>query len=187
MTDRTGHIEDELLVLRCQGGDSEAFDALVRRWHARLWRHALRLTGSPEAAGDVVQETWAGVIRGLASLRIPSTFPGWVYRIATNKSRDWLRKQVRDRRLEGALTERGAPEPSNGASFSKAEATLEEALQELPGESRALLDLYYVQGFDVREVAEILSVPPGTVKSRLARVREALRRRMEDLSDAERR
>lgn len=180
MTDRLEQIEDEVLVLKCQGGDADAFDALVRRWHQRLWRHAFRLTGNAEAAGDVVQETWAGVMRGLGALRIPSTFPGWVYRIATNKSRDWQRNRARQTRLEDALSRQDRAQPLCSVD-SKEGASLEQAIEGLAGESRALLELYYVQGFDVREIAEILSVAPGTIKSRLARVRQALRQRMEEL------
>ena len=80
-------LNDELLVLRCQEGDAEAFELLVGRWQRQLWRHAWRLTGDEGTAWDVVQETWIGISRGIARLADASAFPAWAYQIVSNKCR----------------------------------------------------------------------------------------------------
>ena len=76
-------LNDELLVLRCQEGDAEAFELLVGRWQRRLWRHAWRLTGDESTAWDAVQETWVGISRGISRLVDPAVFSAWAYRIVT--------------------------------------------------------------------------------------------------------
>ena len=86
---------DELLVLRCQEGDAEAFETLVGRWQERLWRHAWRLTGNESAAWDVLQEAWIGISQGMSRLTDAAAFPAWVYRIISNKCRDWARREHR--------------------------------------------------------------------------------------------
>ena len=83
---------NDLLVLRCQGGDGDALEALARAWHPRLLRHAFRLTGQADAAAEVAQEAWMAIVRGLGRLRDPAVFRGWAYRIVANKSRDWVRR-----------------------------------------------------------------------------------------------
>jgi len=72
-------LNDELLVLRCQEGDAEAFELLVGRWQGRLWRHAWRLTGDENAAWDAVQETWVGISRGIVRRADAAAFPAWAY------------------------------------------------------------------------------------------------------------
>ncbi|MGO9112495.1 MAG: RNA polymerase sigma factor [Thermoguttaceae bacterium] len=80
-------LNDELLVLRCQEGDTEAFELLVARWQQRLWRHAWRLTGNESAAWDVLQEAWIGISRGINRLVDAAAFPAWAYQIISNKCR----------------------------------------------------------------------------------------------------
>src|SRR5512145_1583590 len=87
-------IQDELLVLRCQGGESEALHKLVSRWHPRLRRLAERRTADPEAAKDLVQDAWLAIVRGLRRLDDPSRFRVWAYRIVTNKCADWVRRRA---------------------------------------------------------------------------------------------
>ena len=83
---------DEYLVSLSQAGSTEALDGLARRWTPRLLRYAARVLGgsgdAAESAGDVVQDTWVGVIRGLRGLRDPAQFPAWIYGIATRKCAD---------------------------------------------------------------------------------------------------
>ncbi len=77
-------IHDELLVLRCQSGETEAMEELIGNWQPRLWRHAKRLTGRRDAAWDVLQETLLAIVRSLHRLDDPALFRTWAYRIATN-------------------------------------------------------------------------------------------------------
>jgi RNA polymerase sigma-70 factor (ECF subfamily) len=160
-------ITDELLVLWCQEGDADAFEALVERWQERLWRHAWRLTNQEDAAWDVLQETWIIVSRDIRRLEDAAAFRSWVYRIASNKCHDWVRRQGRRRRADEAYSERFRETDDRASGASRQAATLDEALSRLPGSDRAILALRYMEGFDTSEIAEILRVPAGTVKSRL--------------------
>ena len=172
-------ITDELLVLRCQQGDAGAFEELVGRWQQRLWRHAWRLTADEDAAWDVLQEAWIAISRGLGRLADAAAFRGWAYRILSNKCRDWVRRESRQRRAAEAYSDRMHGQDRELADARQQSANLKEALARLPGRDRAILSLRYEEGFDTAEIAEILGVPPGTVKSRLHYARERLRKYLE--------
>ncbi|MHC4591974.1 MAG: RNA polymerase sigma factor [Planctomycetota bacterium] len=147
---------DELLVLRCQEGDREAFDELVARWQRRLWRQAHR---------------W---------LEDVATFPRWAFRIVNNKCADWIRKEQRRRGLSESASAGNRNTQVQAAGRSGRSGSLKEALERLPADRRALLSLRYVEGFDVGELADILGIPEGTVKSRLYHARAQLRQLMEE-------
>jgi len=177
-------IYEELLVLRSQEGDPAAFEELVRRWQGRLWRHACRLTGSEDAAWDVVQDTWVAVAGGIARLQDAAAFRAWAYRIVSNKSRDWVRRQARRRRLaeDYGQMQRAAGSGDPDAACERCSA-LREALARLPGKDRAILSLQYEEGFGVADIVEILGIPEGTVKSRIHYAKVRLRRLFEEISD----
>lgn len=170
MFDRKAQIENEALVLACRTGNRAAFQELARRWQEPLWRHALRLTGHQEAAWDVLQETWMDVAQGIMRLRDPTTFRAWVYRVATRRAMDWHRsRHGQPSDLEDIEPSENAPEPTD------AEDAVRQALARLSGTQRVVMSLHYLEGCDVAEVAEILGIAPGTVKSRLHHAREKLR------------
>jgi RNA polymerase sigma-70 factor (ECF subfamily) len=178
---RQEHLLDEILVLRCQAGDAPAFERLAGRWQARLWQHALRLTGRREAASDVAQETWLAIAQGLGRLHDPAAFRGWAYRIVTLRAADWQRRSGRE---EAALPVNGtelahvannASSANHSSSDNGAVEALRAALRRLPRDRRALLSLRYFEDFDLAEIAEILGIPQGTVKSRLHHARSELR------------
>ncbi len=174
---------DELLVLRCQEGDAAAFDALVGRWQERLWRHAWRLTGRPDAAWDAIQEAWITVSRDIRGLKDAAAFPAWAYRITSNRCHDWIRKERRRRRADEAYAEQADRVENETRGAHQRWRDLEEALAQLAGSDRAILSLRYEEDFTVAEIAEILQIPQGTVKSRLHYARERLRQYLEDSSD----
>ncbi len=173
-------INDELLVLRCQEGDSAALELLVGRWQERLWRHAWRLTGDEDAAWDVLQEAWIGISRGLGRLDDAAAFPTWAYQIVSHKCRDWIRREQRRRRTVEDYSDQVQQAQQQAADAHEQSANLKEALAKLPGRDRAILSLRYEEGFDTAEIAEILHVPVGTVKSRLHYARERLRKYLEE-------
>ena len=152
---------DEILVMDCQNGSSQALDLLVARWQERLWRYACRLTGSSEAAWEVTQESWLGIIRGLRRLNDPARFRPWVYRIVTNKAHDWIKRSAK----QGPLQPEDIP-ASRTHDERRAHETstdLEAILRRLPQRSRTVLTLHYLEGFGLAEVARILHIPRGTV------------------------
>ncbi len=112
------------------------------------------------------------VTKGISKLEDPGAFRCWAYTIVSRKAADWLRGR-RVREAEGPLTEEHLAAPP-AASENGAVGLLREALRRLPGERRALINLRYVEGFEIREMAEILGVPEGTVKSRLHSARQQL-------------
>lgn len=178
-------IYEELLVLRSQDGDRKALEELVGRWQDRFVRAASRLTGEREAARDVVQEAWLAIVRGLGRLDDPARFGPWAHRIVRNKAIDWVRGQGRRRQMDGDLAEAAPSERSGSPSAGDRSGrdALVEALRSLSAGRRVLLSLYYQEDFSVGEIADILDIPAGTVKSRLYRARNQLRQALEGERD----
>jgi len=165
-------IHDELLVLRSQQDDAEAFAELVGRWQRRLWSYARHLVGE-EAAWEVSQESWLAIIKGLPRLERPGAFPYWAFRIVSGKCADWVRARQRDRTV--SLDS----DPPQLATSPDTISPVSAALGLLPPESRAVLLLHYGQELGIREVALALQIPEGTVKSRLHHARRRLGELME--------
>lgn len=173
-----GQAFDEYLVLLAQAGHRDAFGRLAKRWTPRLLAFAARNTGNAEAARDVVQETWEGVVRGLSRLDDPARFPPWVFAILARKCADALRARYRGKRLTSDaedLATLSAPASVDADSS----LDLAAALKRLPLEQRTAIALLYGEDMSVAEIAAITGVPIGTVKSRLSAARHALRGHME--------
>jgi RNA polymerase sigma-70 factor, ECF subfamily len=173
-------LNDELLVLRCQEGDAEAFELLVGRWQRRLWRHAWRLTGDESDAWDVIQESWIGISRGINRLADAAAFPAWAYQIVSNKCRDSVRRQRRRREATETYSEWMQQQEQDTAAAEQQHSSLKEALEQLSGPDRAVLSLRYEENFNTAEIASILDIPEGTVKSRLFYARGRLRKYLEN-------
>lgn len=178
-----GRLNDEVLVLRCQQRDAEAFESLVGRWQRRLWRHAWRLTGDEGAAWDATQEAWIGISRGIGRLADPTAFPAWAYRIVSNKCRDLIRRERRRRKTAETYFEWMQRGEQESDAARRQHTTLKEALDQLSGPDRAVLSLRYEEEFDTAEIARILDIPEGTVKSRLYYARQRLRKYLEEDHD----
>ena len=164
---------DELLVTRCQEGCRESFDLLARRWQRRLWRYARRLTGHDDAAWDVMQEAWMAMLRQIRKLNDPAWFAVWAHRIVRNKCADHVRRSGRQRKLAEALTQQRRVDedpPRKSPGYAVAEA-----LRQLPPDRKELLTLRYGQELNILEIAVILGIPTGTVKSRLHHAREEIK------------
>ena len=168
MKEELAEIEDHLLVMDAQDGDQRALEQLVRRWQKRLWQHAYRLTADPQAAWDVTQQSWLGILKGLRKLHDPARFKAWVYRITTNKAFDWIKK--RNDRKEIPIESIVDP-----CQQEKSEIGIKELLQKLDLKKRTVLCLYYFEQLRVSEISVALKIPKGTVKSRLANARSELK------------
>jgi RNA polymerase sigma-70 factor (ECF subfamily) len=158
---------DEILVMDCQSGSVKALEMLVSRWQKRLWRYAYNLTKDTEAAWDITQDSWLGIIKGLRKLHDPANFKAWAYKITTNKSIDWMRK---NRNLKQVSVEE-IQDPQQ----KKKELGVKKLLQKLDMNKRAVLSLYYFEQLSVPEISMALKIPEGTVKSRLASARKELK------------
>ena len=165
---------DEILVMDAQSGRSQAMELLVARWQKRLWRYACSLTGDSETAWDVTQEAWLGIIRGIGRLNDPARFRPWAFRIVTNKANDWIRRNGCSARPQAApIAEAHLRTPQQN---NETTSDLHSLLRRLPDRSRVVLTLYYLEEFDVPEVAKILRIPRGTVKSRLYKARQEFKK-----------
>jgi RNA polymerase sigma-70 factor (ECF subfamily) len=145
-----------------------------------LLRYAARVLGgsdSAEAARDVVQETWIGAIRGLRGLRDPAQFPPWIYEIATRKCADAIRGNTRRRRLDAQAAAGESSRPVENPTTEQ-QIDLTAAIRELPPMHRAVVHLFYREELSVEEIASVLGIPAGTVKSRLHHARDALKRQL---------
>ncbi len=166
---------DELVVIRCQLGEPEAFDDLIERWHLPLWQYIRRMTGGDDEAQDLLQDVWLRVIRGIAKLRDGSRLRGWLFGIARRVLMDRLRQRYAmppHAELESDVV---GPEPADREEeFEALEATLET----LPLVEREVLTLFYLRDLSLVEIADALGIPVGTVKSRLFRARQMARAAM---------
>lgn len=172
----------ELLAAHARG-DPQAFAELFRRHRDRLWSVALRTTGDREEAADALQDAMVSAFRGARSFRAEARVSTWLHQIVINACRDRSRRRrcrplPAERTAEPAAPEQPATEPDTRAAVRT-------ALAELPDEQRAAIVLVDVQGWSVAESAAVLDVAPGTVKSRCARGRARLARRLGHLRTAE--
>ena len=174
-------MEDRLsdLVGRAQRGDESAFAQLVSQTQARVYNLAYGILRSREEAEDTAQEIYLRVWRALPGFRGEARFTTWLYRIATNLSlnrRRHLRTRLREVENEGALDRIASPQagPASEAMREDRRTWLWRAVSDLPNKYRVVITLFYQQQLSYDEVAEMLSLPLGTVKSHLNRARRAL-------------
>jgi RNA polymerase sigma-70 factor (ECF subfamily) len=161
---------------RLQAGERGAVTVLVRNWGDRLYRTALGVVRSREAAEDVVQETFLKAITRAGSFEGRSDPGTWLYRVCVNTAYDHLRREKRY-----SVEARACAGPGNGPEVDEASREAEElielraAVDALPPQLRATLILHYVEDLSVRDVARVTRVAPGTVKARLHRARQILK------------
>jgi RNA polymerase sigma factor (sigma-70 family) len=166
------------LVARCQLGEAEAFDELVATWHEPLWRYVRRTAGDAAMAEDVLQDGWLRILRGIGGLRDATRLRPWLFAIVRRALMDRLRvRYTHDAHapLDVDPVDDREPEPFAADDLTRLDA----AMAALPPADREVTALFYLQGLDLREVAQIQDIPVGTVKSRLHRARRLLRERLE--------
>jgi len=173
----------ECLVLRAQEGSAQAFGQLVELWQEPLWRHAYRLTGRQDAAWDLLQESWLQMSTGIAKLRDPARFKSWAYSIVTRRALSRMRRLPREQSPGPEILEQLPAAESCADERAAAVSLLRKALQSLRREDRVLVSLRYLEDFELSELATILEIPEGTVKSRLHRIRNELRETLERNND----
>ncbi len=182
MSPETNHDSraDELLAIRCVLGERDAFDELIARWHEPLWRYLRRLASSDDAASDLSQDTWLRVMRAIATLRDPSSFRPWLFGIARRAAMDRMRRQYQWTVDDSAELEELPAADVEDAALESDLAMLESGVASLPLQERETLALFYLREFRIDEIAGLLGVPAGTVKSRLFRARRLLRAKLHD-------
>lgn len=172
----------ELLVYSAQNQNDAVFRDLYELWHADLRRFCVSRMGGADGADEIMGEAWLSIARGLSRLDDPARFPRWAFRIVEHRCVDWIRSRTLARRREVATAheaERLAPAPAEPVDPPEEILRLREAIATLPEQQRQLLHLYYDAGRSVAEIADVLDLAVGTVKSRLFSLRESLKRIME--------
>jgi RNA polymerase sigma-70 factor (ECF subfamily) len=181
-------LSDEDLVRAGRAGDTEAFGEIVSRYKDRIYNLAYRMFGNREEAEDIAQETFLHIFRALGSFRVEERFSPWIYRIATNLCLDRLRKM---KHAVASLDAPAGPEgdipqqvadwshaPEKVYELSEMRADTQEAINALPPKYKVVVVLRHLQDLSYDEIARVLGIPQGTVKTRLFRAREILRRRL---------
>jgi RNA polymerase sigma-70 factor (ECF subfamily) len=170
--------EDEILVSRAQSGDSSAFDALVLRHSAKLYGLVFHMTHNHEDTDDLLQEVWAKVFRSLAGFRGASKFSTWLHSIAVHMTINFLKKRGKRQALSldaedadgntpGEVLLVSRQTPRKEANLSELQERLTEALNKLTPEHRAVVTMFDIQGMAHADIAKILGISEGTVRSRL--------------------
>ncbi len=181
--------DDLLLVAASKNGDQDAFAQLVQRYQRRVFNLVYRMLQQYEEATEITQETFLAAWQGLPAFRGDARFSTWLYRIAYNCSLKQLELRKRDRALQVALEAEQVLEDANNENRANAEidardrqALIQEHLSHLPAKYRIVLILRHLQDMTYEEMAEILIMPIGTIKTHLFRARNLLKERLQSLN-----
>jgi len=185
--ERNPNSESDILVVeKVLAGDTDAFSALVHKYQNRVYSAVLNYVYAPDEALDITQETFVKAYTSIHRFNSSSSFYTWIYRIAINTAIDWLRKR-KNRKVESLddlkFTEIGfEPEsrdpdsdPERVLDKNETERMLRVAISMLTHKLRGVLVLHDVEGLSQEEIASILKIPVGTVKSRISRARAELK------------
>lgn len=186
------HSVDEVLVKRVQRGDKKAFDILVLKYQHKLMKLISRYVHDQSEVFDVAQEAFIKAYRALPNFRGESAFYTWLYRIAINTAKNYLVAQGRrtpDVDIEIADAEQLAGEtelkeyatPDQILARDEVEKTVFETIERLPVDLRTAITLRELEGLSYEEIAEAMSCPVGTVRSRIFRAREAINHELDKL------
>ncbi len=178
---------EQELVARAKAGDDEAFAQLMRDNEKRIYNLTLRMTGNPEDAMDLAQEACLNAWRGLKFFKGDSAFSTWVYRLASNACIDHLRRKKRRQDISAPMPtdEEDDSQPDIPDDRFRPEQELErqelrravaQGLDLLSDEHRQVLVMREINGLSYQEIADVLDLEAGTVKSRIARARNSLRK-----------
>jgi len=178
---------DEELVARSIGGDADSFNQLILRWERPIYALAYRTIGREEDARDVCQETFLRAFRALPGFRGQAKFSSWLYRIALNLCRDWIRRERRTGFVQppedvDLIDFIAAAEPSESIEDLVARKdqmrVVERAMARLPEDQRTAIVLKEYHGLTFQEIADLLGCPLSTVKTRLYQGLSVLRREL---------
>jgi RNA polymerase sigma-70 factor (ECF subfamily) len=174
---KAAELREQVLLLRCQIGDRDAFEVLFEHYERPLRYFINRLLDNSELTEDIFQDTWLTVIRRIHGLKEVDAFPAWLYRIARNKVYQQLRKKKNALILDENITIENHIEDD---VFSVEDAAkIHRCLKELPLEYREVLMLRFLEQMSYQQIAQVLNCKLGTVRSRIYYAKIALRRELE--------
>ncbi|GJM26108.1 MAG: RNA polymerase sigma factor [Phycisphaerae bacterium] len=186
-----GNFEDAVLVRRVQAGEVHAFNELVTKYQDRVFNTCWRICGDHADAGELTQDVFMKAFQAIGRFHGKSAFYTWVFRIAVNQSLSWKRKQANRKTvsLDASLSDRDGSEntlrnslasettddPATHVVATESQRLVTDALAQLDPDQQAVLVLRDIEGMDYQNIADILEVAVGTVKSRIYRGRMSLR------------
>lgn len=177
-------MEDRKLVELAQEGSEEAFSELVRMYKSKVFGMALNFTRDRETADDLSQEIFLKAYLALPKFRFRSEFGTWLYRVALNQVRDFLRKKGRVKEVsledigEISVSDDGIEKREREREEERMKGLVHAQVETLPAKYRIVLTLRDIQGLAYDEISRVLKVSPGTVDSRLHRARKMLRKKL---------
>ena len=176
-------MEERERVRSAQKGSEEAFTELTRKYMNKMINLAYSFTRNREAAEDLAQETFIKAYRALPRFSFKSSFSTWLYRIAVNTAKDYLRKErsVHADSLnqhDYKFAEKDSTSPERRAGQKELSRVVQKAMEALPPKHRVILTLRDIQGMSYGEISKVLKISEGTVDSRLFRARKSLREKL---------
>ena len=189
--DQLAKLSDEKLIDKCRQGDRAAFDVLIKRYERPIYHLAYRLSGNYDDAHDIAAETFLRIYRAIGTFQCAITLPAWINRIVANVFYDTRRHAHRHPAVSlDALVEKtgdsllsseskSIASPEGSAEENETKRILGEAIESLPDYQKTMVTLFHSEGRTYEEIADIMAIPVGTVKSRLNRARLALRDRLQ--------
>ncbi len=182
-------MEEREIIERVLAGDNDAFGLLVEKYQTKVYNLALRMCGNEDDALDLAQDAFVRAWRSLGSFQFESSFSTWLFRLSSNICLDFLRAKKRRAAVSLTVssddeeeTQLDLPDPGMGPEDAVIAAEdrrlLMEALNGLPADQRQIITLRAINDLSYAEIAEILGLQEGTVKSRLSRARTALRNKL---------
>jgi RNA polymerase sigma-70 factor (ECF subfamily) len=185
-------INDKELIGRYLRGDKGAFELLVNEYQERIYNFCLRMVKNPDDAADLTQEIFILVLRKVDGFRGDSKFSTWLFAIACNTCKDFLRRRKSQISISDSLHQKGETslkndhlsvqnDPLSVVVNKELAQAIMQGIGELPADYRMLVLLHDLQGFHYQEIADLLNISMGTVKSRLSRARLKLGRKLSKL------
>ena len=184
-------MDEKIIIERCRNGCIEYFEILIKKYENMLYKYCFYLTGSKEEGNDLFQETWLKAFTKIKTYSDDYSFKNWLLSIASNTYKDWYRKQKRwskkiksyfksdrmDKEMESIPSNQNLPEEEYITKDTSNE--LKELVIKLKTHYKEVIILYYFEEKSIKEISFILSIPEGTVKSRLSQAKKILKQRME--------
>jgi RNA polymerase sigma-70 factor, ECF subfamily len=178
-------------VRRAQAGDLQAYEQLFNQYNRGIYNLIFQMVRNDQDAADLTQDVFVRVWKSLPRLQAPEAFPSWLYRVATNLTRNWIRdnSRVRQESLdqpfgndEDETGQREIPDlsgdPSTVTQTRATQDVVQRAIQGLSPDHRMVVTLHHLDGMPVEEIAKTMNCSVGTVKSRLSRARDHLKRKL---------
>ncbi len=184
-------LDDETLVRQCQHGDPEAMSCLIAKYQDRIYNAILKISSNRDDAAELTQDTFVKVLESIGMFRGKSSFYTWLFRVAVNLTLNHCRRRLKfspmsldanndklekdSRRLSQALADSKANDPAAIAQQKELVQVVTDAIGKLQEDYRVILILRDIEQMSYIEIADVLEIEQGTVKSRLSRARNALR------------